>query len=61
MVYNAAKVDAVQRTLPLFPPHFKICFNKKMENDSALQGDVSESLIVLRNQEQTLSQMRLMG
>lgn len=58
MVYKAAKVKAVQRTLPLFPPHFKICLNKKMENDSALQGDVSESLVVLQNQEQPLSQMR---
>lgn len=58
MVYKAAKVKAVQRTLPLFPSHFKICLNKKMENDSALQGDVSGSLIVLQNREQPLSQMR---
>lgn len=29
MVYKAAKVKAVQRTLPLFPPHFKISLNKK--------------------------------
>lgn len=58
MVYKAPKVKAVQRTLPLFPPHFKICPNKNMENDSALQGNVSESLIVLQNEEQPLSQMR---
>lgn len=58
MVYKAAKVKVVQRTLPLFPPHFKIYLNEKMENDSALQGDASERLIVLQNQEQHLSQMR---
>lgn len=55
MVYKAAKVKAIQRTFPLFPPHFKICLIKKVENDSAVQGNVSESLIVPQNQEQPLS------
>lgn len=32
-----------------------ICLIEKMENDSALQGDVSESLKVPQNQEHSLS------